>query len=108
MSRWYRISVQIENHQTDKVTAIKKSAEEEWPFEDWFELEGIFHAVAEAQLCGGETEEKFTERLSKAIWQANDGFCEVTVSAAYLEELPYETYVLSEEDYENLGKAKEP
>jgi hypothetical protein len=47
-------------------------------------------------------EEEFTERLSVAIWRANGAYCEVTVNATYLENLPYETHCLNEADYARL------
>jgi len=62
-------------------------------------------ASAEHSLAGGESEEEFTERLAVAIWRANGGFCEVVVSATFLENLPYEIHMLDEDDYERLMKA---
>ena len=62
-------------------------------------------ASAQHSLCGGETEEEFTERLSVAIWRANGGFCEVVVNATYLEELPYEIHALDQADYDRLIQA---
>ena len=61
-------------------------------------------ASEEASLCGGESEEQFTERLSLAVWKANGEFCEVTINATYLENLPYEIHSLDEDDYERLMK----
>ena len=60
------------------------------------------HASAQGNLSGGESEEAFTERLSLAIWRANDKFCHVTVDTTYLENLPYETHVLDESEYARL------
>ena len=60
------------------------------------------HASAQGNLCGGESEEEFTERLSLAVWRANGGYCSVTVDATYLENLPYETHTLDEADYARL------
>ena len=51
-------------------------------------------------------EEQFTERLSVAIWRANDGFCEVVVNATYMEELPYEIHSLDQADYARLIQGK--
>ena len=59
-------------------------------------------ASAQDTLGGGESEEQFTERLSVAIWRANGSFCELVVSATYLENLPYETHTLNQEDYDRL------
>lgn len=71
-------------------------------FIDWYDQEETLTASAEGSLCGGESEEKFTERLSLAIWRANGAYCDVTVRATYLEELPYETHCLDEADYARL------
>jgi hypothetical protein len=63
-------------------------------------------ASASDWLCGGESEEQFTERLSVAIWRANGEFCEVVVNATYLEELPYESHTLDQDDYDRLIQAE--
>ena len=88
MSRYYDIGVEVLGHDPDKEDQIKKAAENEWPFSNWWSSsDGNMQASAPDWLCGGESEEQFTERLSVAIWRANDGFCEVSVDATYLEEL---------------------
>ena len=106
MSRHYEMTVEISGHDPEKVSEIQAAAEEEWPFEDWWSSDERRHASVRAGLiCGGETEEQFTERLSVAIWRANGGFCEVVVNATYLEELPYEIHTLDQADYERLIQA---
>lgn len=107
MSRHYRMHAEIAGGRPDRIDAIKVAAEEEWPFDDWNEFEGTLAASAEDNLCGGESEEEFTERLSLAIWKANGEYCDVSVTAYYLEELPYELRCLNEEDYERLLKASD-
>lgn len=103
MSRYYEMGVEITGHDPEKEDHIKKAAEQEWPFADWWSSDnGQLHASAQNTLCGGESEEQFTERLSVAIWRANGGFCEVVVNATFLENLPYETHVLDESDYARL------
>jgi hypothetical protein len=108
MSRFYEMSVEISGHDPVKAAEIRAAAEEEWPFDDWWgcpwdETQGTaMHTSGQHQLCGGESEEQFTERLSVAIWRANDGFCEVVVNATYLEELPYEIHSLDQSDYARL------
>ncbi len=108
MSRYYEMGVEITGHRPDKADAIRDAATNEWEFADWYDQDGKLTASAEGSLCGGETEEEFTERLSMAIWQANGAYCEVTVNATYLESLPYETHCLDEDDYTRLiGKQEE-
>ena len=105
MSRYYKMSVTIKGFQPERMDAIKAAAEEEWPFDDWYEYEGSLTASAESNLGGGTTEEEFTERLSLAVWKANGDYCEVSVNATYLEELPYETHCLDRSAYERLLKS---
>lgn len=107
MSRLYEMSVEISGHRPDRVDAIKEAAGQEWPFTDWFEHEGMLTASEEGSLGGGETEEKFAERLSLAVWKANGEYCEVTVNATYLEDLPYQVHSLDQSDYERLLKTSE-
>ena len=57
-------------------------------------------ATAEGNLCGGENEHEFADRLARAIWKANGGYCYVAVRATNLENMPYETYSYDEDDYQ--------
>jgi len=102
MSRYYSMYVTIKDADPARTEEIKAAAKAEWPLEDWYEHEGTVTASGDSNLCGGESEEKFAERLSKAIWQANGGFCTVAVHATYMEDLPYETYCLDEEAYRRV------
>jgi len=113
MSRSYDMTVEISGHDPAKVSEIQAAAEKEWPFGNWWlsddedENGPKMQASAQDCLCGGESEEKFTERLSLAIWRANGGYCEVVVSATFLEELPYEIHTLDENDYARLIQTQE-
>jgi len=108
MSRFYEMSVEVSGHDPAKVAEIQAAAEQEWPFDDWWfageedDAAATMHASGQGSLCGGETEEEFTGRLSLAIWRANGGYCRVSVDATYLENLPYETHELDEADYARL------
>jgi len=102
MSRYYGMNVTISGHNPAFFEEIKVAAGEEWPFEEWSNSDEQLTAYAEDNLCGGESEELFTERLSVAIWRTNGAYCDVTVDATYLETLPYETHCLNEADYSRL------
>ncbi len=103
MSRYYRMQVEISGYQPGRIDAIKTASEKEWSFTDLYEQrDGTLTASGEESLYGGESEEEFTERLSLAIWKANGEFCQVTVDAYCLEELPYDTHCLDEDDYKRL------
>ena len=124
VSRSYEMCLKIKNYETGKAEAIQKVAEEFWPFEEegsgWEEWESIRHSAAgekaidhylsssaQASLCGGESEEKFADKLALAIWQANGGnWCEVEVQATYLDNLPFETHVRDEAAYIRLLKSQ--
>ena len=108
MSRHYEMSIEITRHRPERADAIREAAIGEWEFVDWYDQDDTLRASAEGNLCGGESEEEFTERLSVAIWRANGAYCDVTVNATYLESLPYETHCLNEADYARLiGKQQE-
>jgi hypothetical protein len=108
MSRFFRMEVTVSGHVPLHLDAIKKAAEEEWPFEDWHESAGTWTSYAEGYLCGGECDEEFAERLSKAVWRANGAFCEVQVRAFFLKELPVESHSLSKDDYVRLMEQPQP
>lgn len=110
MSRYYGMNVTISGYNQQNAEAIMDAAKGEWPFAEWFDSDDQITAYAENNLCGGETEEQFTERITVAIWRANGAYCEVSVDATYLESLPYETHSLDEDDYARLigGKSNKP
>jgi hypothetical protein len=108
MSRYYGMSVTICGHKPEAAEAIREAASDEWPFEEWHTFDGKLTAYAESNLCGGETEAEFTERLAVPVWLANGAYCDVSVDATYLDELPYDTHSLDEDDYARLIEGKAP
>jgi hypothetical protein len=111
MSRSYDMTVEISGYDPAKASEIQAAAEREWPFTDWWfsgdedENGQDMQASAQHSLSGGESEEEFTERLGVAIWRANGKFCDVSVDATFLENLPYEIHTLDEDDYARLIQA---
>ena len=103
MSRYYNMAVAITGVAGPHHNAVREAAEDAWEFGDWYFNEaGVLMASGSGNLCAGETEEEFAERMAKAIWAANGDYCKVEVNAAYLEELSYETHCLEEHDYRGL------
>ena len=102
MSRYYNMTVAITGAAGERVDAVKQAAEAEWPFDDWCEHGGVMTSSCDAQLCGGEMEEQFAERLAKAVWIANGRPCPVAVNATYLEDLPCEGFSFDDHDYDRL------
>jgi hypothetical protein len=90
----------ILNHNPEKEEAIKAAAENLWNFTNWRENVNGLDCSAEDELAGSESE--FAERLTIAIWEANEGYCEVSITATCLEDLPCEEYVFQEDKYERL------
>ena len=102
MSRAYDMHLQVSSFEPKRRKAIKKAAEENWPF-DWFtDSPTLLAGMGESSLCGGEGEQEFAQRLARAIWQAQGGYCQVIVTATYLESRPHEDYEFQEADYLRL------
>ena len=109
MSRYYEMTVEITGYKAGKTQDIKDAFAGEWVLEDqWGGTGGnlSLHLSGRGNLCGGESEEEFTDRLAIAIWKANGKYCEVVVNAIYLEEFPYKTHLRSEGDYDELMRKK--
>jgi hypothetical protein len=101
------MEVEIMDHDSQKSKAIKTAAAHEWPFTDWEKSEDELGCSAESSLCGGESEEEFAERLTVAIWRANGAYCDVLITATFLEiEPPSEEHQFDEDDYERLIETK--
>ena len=102
MSRYYEMTVTVNDMASDRKDAIEEAARTEWDFGGCYESQGGMTLSGDGQLCGGESEDEFAERITKAVWQANGQFCVVEVTATHLENLPYETYQLDRDDYDQL------
>lgn len=102
MSVCYRMFVTIDGFQPGNQKAIEAALRAEWDFDGVDELEGVLTALGESSLSAGLSEEEFSERLAKAVWQANGGFCRVQVDATDLEHLPYNEYPFDEASYGRL------
>ena len=118
MSRAYEMTVEIKDYKARNLPKIIRACCEEWDFEaDDFTNDRHYDppsqklrrarkviATAQGNLCGGEQEQEFAQRLTMAIWKANGGFCLVEVRSVYLEELPYETYMYDEDDFKTMTR----
>ena len=102
MSRNYNMFVTIRGYVLERIDLVKQAANDEWDFDDWRGDENFILSCVDGCLSGGETEDEFSQRLAKAIWTANGGYCEVDVVATDLEDLPHETYSFDEQDYRRL------
>ena len=102
MSEYYSMNVQVSGHNPQMATAIKAAATKEWPFADWEKEENKLVCMAGDSLYAGEGDDDFAERLTLAIWRANEAYCEVVVEATLMEDLPFEEYQLDEDDYKRL------
>ena len=103
MSRYYRMNVEISDYNRDRLSQIEAVADDLWGFQDsWYVSPSTGHVYGDGEnrLGGGESEATFARRLTYAIWEANGGFCKVTVLATYLENLPYDTYELDAMHFE--------
>jgi hypothetical protein len=93
MSRSFEMTVTLRSVHPDKLEAVQAAAEEEWGFdhEDWVAFPGeteqdpVWQVTAVGQLCGGEQDDEFAARLARAIWVAHGSYCDVTVTAVFLE-----------------------
>ncbi|GEM_PF-1558989 len=107
MSRYYLMSVEVHKPNPACVHDVEIAAKNEWPFNEWnwSEADKLMSSYAESSLSGGEGEDEFADRLTKAIWKANGGYCPVLVYAACLDDLPINFYELKKEDFANWSKA---
>jgi hypothetical protein len=100
------MEVTIKDVAENKLEAVKDAAREEWGFREWDQIENMLVSYHENQLCGGESEEEFVNRLAAAVWDAHSGFCEISVDLTYLEDLPIQNYIRSATAYEKYVDKK--
>ena len=107
MSQYYEMNVSISGYDKTKEENIINHLGQEWNFDnDFFYCAGndeesyYIEWMGRDSLCGGE--EKFVDRISKVIWKANDGFCQIKVIATYLENPPCNEYIQDKDSYKEF------
>jgi hypothetical protein len=75
-----------------KADEIEEAANDEWNWKTNSGGNEEISLIGQDNLCGGESEEHFANRLAAAIFDANGGPCEIHVNAICMEDLPYESY----------------
>jgi len=102
MSTAYQMKIILEKVKEEEEELLKEVVDKEWSVDNcWFE-DGHLYFVGEGSLYGGEGEEEFVDRISKALWLKLDRYVPIYVKAIYLENPPYEEYNKDEEDYAKL------
>lgn len=107
MSRSYHMHFKISGFDPTRRSLIEDVLGEEWEVEvapdsqSWLP-ENTIMADGESRLCGGESEEEFTDRIARRVWTVNGGFCLVEVVATCLDNIPCETHT---RDIEAFDKA---
>jgi hypothetical protein len=102
MSRHYQFDIEVRDYDPEKIFLIWEADGQQWEFEAWYESsEKHYTSTSGTGNLAGCGEQEFAQQLTKDIWKANGAFCQVIVNATYLEDLPVETYDLTEEDYQN-------
>jgi len=85
----------------DNIADIENALDKEWAFSDISQLDDTLYLYGEGWLCGGESEEEFVDRIAQSAWEANEGYCEVEVEAACLDDLPYNHHIREKEQHDN-------
>ena len=84
MSRYYNMQIRVHDFKPDKAQEIRNAVEEEWDVGDWHEGDASMEAGGDGSLCGGTSEDEFARHIAETVWDANDGYCEVEVTATYM------------------------
>jgi hypothetical protein len=113
MSRMMSVEVIVTNFDDSKVDAIMDAINEEWPDCDQNDHCEATEASPASIFCRGDgdcsyslTNEELVDRIAKAVWTANDQYCDVQVDLVDLEVHPTDTFELSKHDYHRLINMK--
>ena len=101
MSRFYRVNLAVNRFTPERKSAIIGACCRVWEFvPDCFSWDGsTLTAENEGFFTAGMLESELAEKLAQTIWEANQGYCEVTVTTTYLEEPPTETYRMGRKQF---------
>ena len=104
VSGYYEMDVVIRNYDPTQEEAIQAAAGKEWCWTEWDVTADSteMRSSGRGNLTGGEAEKTFSERAAIAVWKANGAYCEIEITAVYLENPPREDYGFDEFDYRRL------
>jgi hypothetical protein len=114
MSRSYNMNIQAVARSTEDASLVVKAVCEETRLdEDDFSIDiaadghYVAYASEDLDLYGGRSEEDFVEDVLNAIYKSVSEYVDVTIHMTCLEDVPYETYESSEEEFERVKAEKE-
>lgn len=107
MSQTYNMTLIVCGYVSEKVEAIRDEVNGEWEFDSWDKIkrsgeQSQLLGSGVGQLCGGETEQEFVDRMAKAIWRANGAFCEIEIQTVHLDDHLHDCHLVDQEDYERI------
>ena len=108
MSRAYEMTVVVEDVPVTLIKVVSEAMAKEWNFDDIVPYDvdppgGTMRNLrgnGQDQLCGGDTDEDFTDRIAHAIWVAAKQYLAVSVDSTCLEDIPCDSYYRDEDDYD--------
>ena len=94
MSRYYQMTCSAWKLQTGEADMIREALAEEWSWENYYEdaSKTKLNLSGRDSLCGGESEEDFSARISRAIWARLGRYIPMEITCTYMENLPYRSY----------------
>lgn len=107
MSRYYEMQIHVNDNNSERDAEICAAVEDEWNVSDSWEQDGGTVFCGQGNLCGGESPSEFTKRVAQAVWKANGGYCEVSVTAIDLDDPPTDVHTASEEEYQRYVQSLE-
>ena len=98
MSRLYHVTVNVESINPEHLSEVADAAEDKSCISEPFDTlkKGIYGAGM-VSLTGGQSEQEYVTAVSRAIWIANRGYCEISIGMSCLEDAPL--YCLGREHY---------
>lgn len=97
MSRAYRMMITVNGFDFNRYDDIDEAIRNEWTISHTWPEHPTPKDIevdwqGDCRLCGGESEDEFAVRVTRAIWKANGKICNVTIHATYMEEMPCESF----------------
>ena len=103
-----RMTLYVEGIFEGRLEAVREAANEQWTFQLWNHYGNNVFASGKGFLNPHENKEEFADRLSLAIWDANQGYCDIEIQETYVEFYPHSICQRDKSDYERLGDLRFP
>ena len=96
----YLLTVNVYDFERERGDAVVNAAQTYWNFVSWEGSDDCMRGIGEDFVDVNVTDRQIADELAAAIWQANGGYCRLTMAVVRLDDPP--AFEFEPEDYDSI------